>query len=240
MYSEDMSAVAELIRQLNPDVVCLQELTQGHADQWPDTGAYIAERLGYYSHVTYGRMTLPDGQDVRMGNGIFSRFALDDKKAVLAIERDIEAGGVIGDDRYYLQATVLLSEGESEQRVSVGTFHAPFSPTFKTTPLAVRLVSTILEHVQTADEIILMGDLNRTPGTRAARLLRSNGLRNVGPGLNRPTWTTRPFTIGPWSYDKLAWRLDYTLFKGAAKRTRSEIMQTTLSDHLPVLVELEW
>lgn len=85
---------------------------------------------------------------------------------------------------------------------------------------------------------IFAGDLNATPYSRAATLLRrEGGLRNAGPALAQKTWTTKPFTIGPWSYEALDWRLDYVLYKAGLRPVRAEILQTDLSDHLPILVE---
>jgi len=240
MYSEDVQAVTGLIKELNPDIVCLQEITKGYDSRWDDVGAYIADTLGYFAHYQYGHMILPDGKPVLMGNGIFSRYPVINKQTVQVSYRDIESGGNVQDDRYYLQADIVAPEGRgTPKNLTVGTVHLPFHPRFVTTPMATKIVDVILEKIPEQGDVILMGDLNRTPGTQATRRLRQAGLRNVGPALSQSTWTTKPFNIGRWHYDALRWRLDYVLYRGAGRRLNAQVVQTELSDHLPILVELE-
>jgi len=238
MYSEDVHAVTQLIKELNPDIVCLQEITKDYDSRWNDVGAYIADSLGYFAHYEYGHMILPDGKSAMMGNGIFSRYPITGKEAIQVSFRDVESGGSIQDDRYYLQVLINVP-GNLSKDVTVGTVHLPFHPRFVTTPMATKIVDTVLENIPEQGDVILMGDLNRTPGTQAARRLRQAGLRNVGPAFNKPTWTTKPFNIGPWQYDALKWRLDYTLYRGEGVRRSAQVVPTKLSDHLPILVELD-
>jgi endonuclease/exonuclease/phosphatase family metal-dependent hydrolase len=232
MYSEDPAKIADFIRSVDPDIVCLQELTKGYMPQYPDVGAYIAERLGYQAYYDYGPMVLPTGEQTEMGMGIFSKLELQDTQKLVLQSGIIEQGKVIADERFYLQA-VITSSGQS---ITVGTTHLPFHPRFQTTPPKLAMAETILKFNK-GDNYILAGDFNTTPHTKAARAFRQSGLKNAGPALTQPTWTTKPFEIGPWSYEALRWRLDYVLYGGSLRTGRAEILPTDLSDHLPILVE---
>jgi endonuclease/exonuclease/phosphatase family metal-dependent hydrolase len=235
MYNENVSRVADVIKQLNPDIVCLQELTDDYQGQG-DSAKTIAERLGYYSHYQYGLMLFPDGNQGRMGNGIFSRFPLlATDTTYLDRQKRNEAGQLTALDRFYLQAKLDLPD---KRQLSVGITHLPFHPRMITSPYKRAMVDRMLAAMPQDRDLIVAGDLNTTPASAAARMLRQAGLRNAGPALKQPTWTTKPFTIGPWSYDGLRWRFDYVLYRspGATLKVRqARIVETNLSDHLPIL-----
>ena len=232
MYAEDPAKIADFIRKLDPDVVCLQELTKGYMPQYPDTGAYIAECLGYQAYYDYGSMVLPTGEQTEMGMGIFSKFPLQNAHKLVLQPGVVEVGKIHSDERIYLQADIELAG----QTVTVATTHLPFHPRFRTMAHKQAMVEKILAHKK-GDNYILAGDFNTTPNTKAARTFRQTGLKNAGPSLKEPTWTTKPFVIGPWSYDVLQWRLDYVLYGGKLRAKQAEILRTDLSDHLPILAE---
>jgi endonuclease/exonuclease/phosphatase family metal-dependent hydrolase len=233
MYSEDIEAVAEFVGVLKPDIVFLQELTNNYHESHLNTSAYVARVLGYAHYSAYGPMVLPDGTQAEMGMGIFSRFPLLDKQKIILQEGLVEDGKILRDERFFLQAAIEYDGKE----VGVCTTHLPFHPRFRTTPHKQRMVDTILDASRGYDQYIFAADLNTTPGTKAAATFRKHGLRNAGPALTLPTWTTKPFSIGPWHYEALRWRLDYVLTKGVTAQ-RAQIVETHLSDHLPISVEI--
>jgi endonuclease/exonuclease/phosphatase family metal-dependent hydrolase len=236
MYLENPGKIAEYIKAINPDIVCLQELTSGYDEQWGDTGELIANYLGYDYYCKYGLMLLPDGGQTAMGVGILSRYPLHDKRGLQIEVRKTEEGRIMSNDRYYIQATVALPEG---QVLKVGTLHLPFHPTFETSAHVRDMIKHVLNFLPQAGEFVLAGDFNKPPQSEVAKLFRQSGLWHAGPALRYPTWTTKPFAVGDWSYDELRWRLDYILCRGNLKRRKPHVLATTLSDHLPLLVELE-
>lgn len=234
MYSENVEAVAAFIKELNPDVVCLQELTQGYQEATPDAGAYIAAALGYEGFWDYGIMTLPDGGPARVGCGIFSRFGGFGGERVVLQEGLVKQGKVVRDERSYVSLWVKLP---SDIRLKVGSVHLPFHPRFRTSAHKLEMIGRLLEETSEGP-YILAGDMNATPRSKAVQALRGR-LKHAGPALSQKTWTTKPFEIGPWRYDELKWRLDHVLYQGALRPVRSRVVPTELSDHLPVLVEFE-
>jgi endonuclease/exonuclease/phosphatase family metal-dependent hydrolase len=236
MFSENPDKIAAFIADLKPDIICLQELTEGYHDVSPGTGEYIAARLGYQAHCAYGPMVLPDGTSTRMGNGILSRLPLERTDVLILQKGDVQDGRVTVHERMYVEATVIVDGRE----VTIGTTHLAFHPRFITTRYKQAMMDKIVEHFPSAGaNYILAADFNAQPHSRAALSPRQHGLRNAGPALRHPTWTTKPFEIGPWLYDELRWRLDYVLYRGGLKPVKSEIVQTRLSDHLPILAEFE-
>lgn len=236
MYSEDPGKIADYIREVDPDIICLQELTLGYDERWGDTGELIANRLGYDRYCKYGLMLLPEGGQTAMGVGILSRYPLKDKRGIQIETRKTEEGIVRSNDRYYIQAEVGLPDGKT---LTVGTVHLPFHPTFDTSAHVRTMSERIQGFVPASGNFVLAGDFNKPPQSETARFFRQNGLRSAGPAMRHPTWTTKPFKVGEWSYDELRWRLDYVLYRGELKRRRPRVLTTELSDHLPLLVEFE-
>lgn len=235
MYSESPEKIATFIEGLSPDIVCLQELTNGYHTQNMDTGKYLKHALQYEGHYSYGVMILPNGVTTQMGMAIFSKYPIVDTKKIILQPGLLRDGKVIEDERFYLQATIQLGSNE----LIIGTTHLPFHPRFRTTPHKQAMVEAILQEIPKSAPYILACDLNTTPGTKAARSFRQHGLKNGGPAFGLPTWTTKPFTIGPWSYGRLQWRLDYILYGGPLKKLSGEIQATELSDHLPLFSKFE-
>ena len=233
MYSENVAAVGEFVKQLDPDVVCLQELTHGYHEPGFDTGAVLGEMLGYHGYFDYGPMVLPDGRQTLMGMGIFSRYALDNERKVVLQPGILSDGKILQDERFYLEADVKLPGGS----VRVGTTHLAFHPLFRTTGRKLAMAELIRQRAAEAGpRYVLAGDFNSTPRSKAAQALRQ-GLRNAGPSLDVKTWTTKRFKIGQYEYDRLAWRLDYVLHGMGLRPKKAEVLQTELSDHLPISAE---
>jgi endonuclease/exonuclease/phosphatase family metal-dependent hydrolase len=235
MYSEDIEAIARFVQKTEADIIFLQELTDGLHMTHPDTGSYIADVLGYDSHIAYGPMVLPDGASAQVGMGIFSKFPLSDKQKIILQQDTWQDEKITSDERFYLQASVM----HGGQTIGLGTTHLPFHPTFRTTSAKKQMVERIFGHSTEYSEYIFGADLNTTPHTQAAKMLRQRGLVNAGPALRHPTWTTKPFAIGPWTYAELQWRLDYILIKGNLQSKSSRVLETELSDHLPIVAEIE-
>lgn len=235
LYSEDINKIASFIRKINPDVICLQELTQDYHATAEDAGEWIAQELGYFHYCTYGPMHFPDGTQLLMGNGILSRLPFATTASLTLQGSKLDGSRIIRDGRFYLQASILLDD----QEVYIGTTHLPFHPQFQTTHAKQGMIERILHQIPQSDHFVLAGDFNATPRTKAAMTFRRRGLKNAGPSLSLPTWTTKPFALGTWTYNELQFRLDYVLHKPGIHPVRAEILQTELSDHLPILVEFE-
>src|SRR5690348_2434157 len=111
LFSENVAAVGKFIAGLEPDIVCLQELTTGYHGEGFDSGEVIQQALGGHGYWDYGPLVLSDGNQTQMGVGIFSRFPLDGIKRVLQTG-EVRDGKVIRDERIYLEAEVAVPGGK--------------------------------------------------------------------------------------------------------------------------------
>lgn len=234
LYQEPIDNVVALIREINPDVVCLQELARANRFNLgiKDTAQYVKEALGYQAFIA------PAGQWTGMGgtepgdvltfqNGIFSRFPLSKMRKV----RLGESG------RMYLEAAVTAGNSE----VIIGTTHLSYSPRFEITEDKSREVRVLIKAVQAepSDRFVLTGDLNAVPGSYTITELERY-LKHCGPVYQENTWTTKPFSHDGFTADTLDWRLDYVFARPGIHCTSAAIIETAYSDHLPILAEFEF
>jgi len=234
LCDEDPAKIAAFIKEINPDIACLQELTNGYQPVG-DVGKYIAAQTGLYSSYHYGPMAMPDDSSSQMGNGIFSKFPIiSERWAELQLGVVVE-GTVKQDQRSYVE-TVLKVDG---QELTVGTAHLAFRPTMRTSKAKRFSVNRLIKEVtEVSGRYVLAGDFNATPNSWTVNTVKSK-LKHAGPALAQKTWTQVPLSFGGRLFDTINWRLDYVFYKGAIKPLQSEILRPKASDHLPILTEFE-
>lgn len=229
-YKEKAENIIELLKQENPDIICLQELTQNdpHSTQ-KDVPEYISKELGYnYYHIvanTWNNETL--------GNGIFSRFPLVDEKHVYVAERNDNSDDFSKEGRVYVEAKVDLGE----QSVTVGTTHLSYTHKFIETEQKLREVDNLINQFK-KERYIVCGDFNVPPESKTMQHI-SEELQHVSPPFEQNTWTTKLFSYNGFEETELNWRLDYIFASQDLKIIGSSIVETEYSDHLPVKLEFE-
>lgn len=106
---------------------------------------------------------------------------------------------------------------------------------------SVDLILSRIEDIDHNGKVILMGDFNLEPETKPIqRLIESELQDSFEADLNLgPVGTYNAFKIGE-NYDR---RIDYVFYQGfeikSYKNYSLRIQDTFLSDHFPVVVELE-
>lgn len=233
-YQEDIKNVVTLLRELDPDIVCLQELTIGHPkfNNGIDTPKYIAEKLGYHYYFKEAH----DDPNNIFGCGIFSRYPI--TKNSFSIIREPKGAYDIhkhfsDQGRVYVECDIDVDGGI----ITVGTTHMSYTDGFSPDMEKDAEADNLVKILSTKNEkYIFAGDLNALPGSYTISEV-SKVLKNAGPSLEEPTWTTKPFAYNGFIADKLNWRLDYCFATPDIKIKSSKIFDTEYSDHLPVLIE---
>lgn len=211
----DLERIAEVIRAVDPDVACLQEVDQGVARTGRvDQPAELARLTGL--HTTFGGNLKYQGGDY--GNLILSRAApLRQRNLKLPLEPGAERRGC-------LMVELPYAAGE----VSVACTHLALEAEVRQLEVAA-----ILAELDPARPAVLAGDLNERPdGPAVARLLEvfadSFDARRDGPGQTFPASAE----------DR---RIDYLLHSprlaAVAARVVVEEPARVASDHLPYVAE---
>lgn len=218
---DNLEQVAALVRELRVDVALLQEVDRhtrrsGGVDQ----PAELARRTGHAA--LFSRSLHYDGGEY--GIALLTRWKVRDSLTVsLAVDPPQERAG-----------------GSREPRVAqVVTLEAPLGPLrIVNTHLdpsgddrwRLQEISQVLKSAGAERRVLVGGDLNATPETATLDAVRSAGLRDAwqcggGDGHTYPADVPRK-------------RIDFLFMRGPVRCVSAAVVQTTASDHRPLLVIL--
>jgi endonuclease/exonuclease/phosphatase family metal-dependent hydrolase len=231
---EKADNIIDFIRQVDADVVCLQELT---ADSFVNPGRNLPEEIGSLGyHTAFFAAHKRTGEEhIQMGNGIFSKAPLTGSRTVFVQHEDPESRDYSRENRAYLETTLQLGA----ERLTVGTVHLSYTDGFAPTPEKQAETDKLLAAIAPNKErFVLTGDMNALADSYTIQHLDEQ-LAAAGPDYNEASWTTKPFTYGGFSADTLAWRIDYVFTSRDLNVVSSQLLPTDYSDHLPILTTIE-
>lgn len=111
-------------------------------------------------------------------------------------------------------------------------------PFFEEKPWKQQEWNNLIAQTEGKSNYILTGDLNAKPdGTLITGL--SEKLVNAGPPMDELTFTTKPFDLHGFKVDGLEYRIDYVFTSQDVNVLSCQILRTDISDHLPLLLEIE-
>jgi endonuclease/exonuclease/phosphatase family metal-dependent hydrolase len=216
----DLERIATVIRDLEPDVVTLQEIDSVTARTGlEDQAARLGELTGMKA-IFGGFMDYRGG---RYGMALLSRYPI--------VEWENHRLPDGAEPRSALAARIELLRpgyGTAPQIVVVG-IHL-YATAAERQAQAARLVELFA-----AEEapVVLAGDFNSIPDSKVIRLLEGEG------GWRRPAKQGQAFTFPSGIPDR---EIDFIMFRPGDRftvREHSVVPETLASDHRPVLIELE-
>lgn len=231
---EDVENTLRLLREVDADILCLQELTAGDSES--NNGADVPARIAAELGLRHVFAPASDEEGKKYGDGIFSRFPIISSESHFI--QDPPPLGEKADDyssegRVYVEAAIQLVD----RVLNVGTSHMSYTDRFGTTEAKIAETNRLLETLkQKKERFIFTGDLNATPDTYTFQEI-SKVLKHCGPDMSEKTWTTKPFTYEDFDAKSLDWRLDYCFATPDIHIMSAKIIKTDYSDHLPVLIE---
>jgi len=201
--------LAQVLRGLNPDIVALQEV-QSHGE---DQATLLARTLGYPYHVFAAAIRKAPGD---YGIALLSRFPLE------KVERVRLDYPLASESRVAIDATACVGS----RRIHFVNVHADFLPFANAGN--TRVLARYLQP-ELASPVVLMGDLNATPGDDAVRALSSVGLHDLFAELVSQPSPTFPS-------DKPRNRIDYVMTDASLVpfATPPSVPETEASDHRPI------
>ena len=221
----DIGRIARVIRDARADIVALQEVDRGvERTKKIDIMTLLADQTG----LTYAFGKNIDYQGGEYGNGILTRFPiLEEKNLHYQMIRE-------GEQRGLLQ---LVLEAQGEEFVFMNT-HIDYRGDDTERIMNVAEIRSAAQGHETRP-VIVCGDFNDTPGSRTVELMKKDFLdawEEAGAGME--------FT---YPADTAKKRIDYVFVsKSSGTRARTlravsaRVIQTNASDHLPLLVEVEF
>jgi endonuclease/exonuclease/phosphatase family metal-dependent hydrolase len=156
-YQEDIENVADLLKQVDADVVCLQELTKNQEGQsHSDAVGFIHEQLGGYYHSS--EPMIRDDVQRHLFNAIFSRYPLTHASSPW-INTPIGIGGHSDEFRAYIEATINIANTP----LRIGTAHMSYTDRFGVTDRNRNESDKLVAYLCDKPNLIFTGDLNAPP-----------------------------------------------------------------------------
>jgi endonuclease/exonuclease/phosphatase family metal-dependent hydrolase len=207
----DIEALAAVIEESGADVVTLQEVSRG----WVVAGsldmlAWLAHRLDMV--VASG----PTMSDRQWGNAILSRYPMVAAKASPLPSEGLPL------QRGYLQAEVDAG-GTSVRVISLHLHHIAGEGEVREVQ-----VDALLRDVDAGSRTIIAGDFNAKPESEEIRMLVDAGLVDLGASLGEEPGYTSPA-------EAPVQRIDYIFLSPDLAPETFRLLETTASDHLPLL-----
>lgn len=233
-YKEKIENVVKLIKELDADIVCLQELGIDckFNSSVPNTAEYIKDAIGYNSFFYKAQQWEENDTLDAIGNGIFSRFPFSNTSFTYVQEPLVDSNDYSHEGRVYLEVEVHIDN----MKLVIGTTHLSYTDKFIITEDKKQEVDKLVAVIkEKKSNYIFTGDLNSIPDSYVISEI-SKYLINAGPDFRQNTWTTKSFDYKGFKEDKLNWRLDYIFTAKDVQVISSEIVKTDYSDHLPILI----
>jgi len=234
-YKEKPENIIAALKEFDADILCLQELTQtSEFNPGLDIPAFIANELGLFSAFHIAQTWEKSGATTRnQGNGIFSKYPIRShiRKAVQA-SRDNNPD-FDDEERIYIEAEIDVNDSP----LTVGTTHLSYTHGFTSSEKRDAENGKLLEYIgRNRKHYFFSGDLNAPSGSEIIDTLpRRTDLQIASPPYDQNTWTTKPFSYQGFEVDILSYRLDYAFCSNDLEVIDAKILQTDVSDHLPIL-----
>lgn len=235
-YHEKYRNLIEFIKKIDPDVLCCQELTiNGPGNPGVDVPQEIAKACGYSYYFQPMTIYGTEGETIQMGNGIFTKFPILNKNFKYVQKADPNIKSFETEDRSYVEVDLAIGN----KQLRVGTVHLSYSSAFDMNKKRLAEAEKLYQAVQNNHErFILTGDMNATPNSPIIKTLEQ-WFVHAGPNLERPTWTTKPFSYQGFEANSRDWRLDYIFITEDINVLTDKIIETLYSDHLPIYAEIQ-
>jgi endonuclease/exonuclease/phosphatase family metal-dependent hydrolase len=224
--ADNLAGVADLVRSTGADVVLLQEVDRGtRRSGGVDQPAVLAAATGF--HAAFGSALDYDGG--KYGIAILSRWPIVAETLIhLPVDPPQQRAGGSYEPRGALRVAVSTPFG------ALWVLDTHIDPSredrWRLQEIAT-LARLTAETARTERLVIVGGDLNSTPESAVQEAMRRGGFRDAwsecgsGEGLTYPD-------------DAPVKRIDYLYLTGEIRCSSARVVETRVSDHRPVLVEL--
>jgi endonuclease/exonuclease/phosphatase family metal-dependent hydrolase len=224
----NLDGVAALVKSTRPDAVLLQEVDRGTARAGGvDQVAVLQQATGYEAAFGPSLLQYDGGQ---YGIAIFSRYGIGYQSTIpLPVSPAQTRAGGSHEPRVALLAFVQRLTGTPTWRL-LNTHLDPAEGPARAQEIAA-VVESYRDQAASAGPVLVGGDFNSTPDNPVLAPLKAAGLRDAwtecgsGPGFTYPA--AKPVK-----------RIDYLFLSGALRCNSAEVVDTQVSDHRPLLVEI--
>jgi len=236
-YSKNWRKIISFIKKQIPDIFTLQEVTSNFPEFNLNNTDVVAEfRKAFPKYQSVFAPILykeEGGKVIQFGNMILSRFPITNHKAHYFFKQpDWNVDDYENQARHLLEAQIDVKG----KRIFVFTTHLTYSKSFQDNPKKIEEAKKIVEIIKDKKPTILAGDFNSTPDSEVIRIIDAQ-IKYIDREKH-PTWTKHPFSKDGFEANTLDWKLDYIFLSKDLSHQNLQIIDTDLSDHLPIKIEI--
>ncbi|MDO8487003.1 MAG: endonuclease/exonuclease/phosphatase family protein [Candidatus Curtissbacteria bacterium] len=239
-----LGSLLDFIEKVDPDIITMQEVSCGEINLYEDKKADLFELIKGktgYDGVFHSDTSLSGSPFSRFGNGVFSKWPINSSAVVpLATYGSLtldEFNNNKGDvwarlSRHMLDAEIEI-EGKAVHAISIhGRRIAPPLDD----PENIRQAHVMANHLKSFGDkpFIVGGDFNMPPGTEVIKIVSSVASNLMADCGVKQTLNPQEHELGEKGY-----LVDFIFTSKHFKKISLEVPQVTVSDHLPVVAELE-
>ena len=235
--------ILDFFEQENPDILLLQEVNNGQNDQLPNhlrSMQVLSQALPNFHSFFSPEILLnrPEGK-IDIGNAIFSRFPLRNQNTVfLNVEYGtydpVPIGGDFSNHPKNLQTCEVALRNKN---LTVGNLHGIWGLDGGDNPARLKMSQLIIEEIKNKETIILGGDFNLKPNTKTIKNIE-NHLTNVFKDDLKNTFNLKRKDLKKFPGYATA-VVDMVFVSQNLKAVNKNCPKIDISDHLPLIVELE-
>lgn len=220
----NLDKVCDLIKQNNPDIVCLNEVYNDTKKlETVDQTKYIANKLGYQYYYFGKAITIKES--IEYGNALLSKYPI-----IEASIHMIDDPSIKDEDVYYETRNVIESQiNIAGTIINVFVTHVGLAKQEQNN--AIKKIMTLLEKVdQDNVKTILMGDFNmEESNSNIIQLIKYIDNTSYLIKGNKKTYPSIKPTV----------KIDYIFSKGL-EILESEVVKEVVSDHFPIISKMKF
>lgn len=236
-----LDALVDFLKQEDPDIVAMQEVTRGDvsycSDKTVNIFEYVKAKTGF-DGCFGSNQKFADSEKSLLGNAVLSKLPITGSK-VLSLKEfrpvtlfEFEDSSIFP---YLARLAIDVIIDVDGRTVHAISWHAAWTAPPADTTETLRQAKIVADYLKSLNNpFILGGDLNNIPESKTVGLI-SSVANNLMTGSN-VVQTTHPkiHKIVPRGY-----LVDFIFTSGGIKAKSLKVPQVTVSDHLPVIAEVE-
>ena len=237
---ENWPQVAQFIQDHRIDIVGLQEVDNNlERTGRIDVARKIADTLSYHFAYSASIENQTTGKTAggEFGNAVISRFPITASNRHFLSSPTEWQGTSETEPRTLLETTIEVAG----KKLRFLTLHLGYAREFATTPIKIRQITKVTKILADKKDTptILLGDFNSLPQSQEIQEIKKY-LRDVDDKNLLRTWTTHDFSYKDWQVPAgLNFKIDYIFVSQDIQYGSPTSAETTISDHVPVIVELQ-